>query len=267
MTGGSSGALLREARERAGRTIEDLARATRIHPRYLAALEAGEGIDQPDVYRRTFVKSYARALGLDPEEVAALDGGGEEREEPRAPASVLEELSGEPPVEAAVATPVSRNPFAEASQLRTMAIVVILLVTALILSIQWLGPHDGEPRTAEPGPGAAAAPPSAPRLGAFARGEDPATGGVRAAAGDSLVLRAVAAESVWVHVVIDSDSTGEYTLPPGYVLTLRARDNFLLAVGNPAGLSLSLNGRTLEEPGTGTRPRKNILLSRKSLPD
>ena len=95
---------------------------------------------------------------------------------------------------------------------------------------------------------------------------DTATDGPATVA-DSLVLVATTTESVWVHIVIDNASEVEYTLPPNYAVTIKARDNFLLAVGNPGGMKLALNGKSLDILGESGRPKKNILVSRKLLAD
>lgn len=80
------GETLRQGREGAGHTVEELAARTRIQPRFLRALEEGKWKDLPeDVYVRSFVKGVAGALGigsdellvrLDEELALAARGGG-----------------------------------------------------------------------------------------------------------------------------------------------------------------------------------------------
>ena len=63
-----TGARLREAREARGLTLESLSRATRVQPKVLAALERHEvAVLPPRPYGRSFVRSYASEVGLDPE--------------------------------------------------------------------------------------------------------------------------------------------------------------------------------------------------------
>ncbi len=64
----SIGETLRAARERRGLTIAEASRLTRIAPRFLEALENDdlEALPAP-VYARGFLRSYAAALGLDPD--------------------------------------------------------------------------------------------------------------------------------------------------------------------------------------------------------
>lgn len=65
------GADLRQARERLGYSLEALADALRIRRPYLHALEDGRIEDLPGtVYAIAFLRSYALALGLDPEEIS-----------------------------------------------------------------------------------------------------------------------------------------------------------------------------------------------------
>ena len=66
-----AGADLRAARERIGWSLPNMAAALRIRLQYLEALEAGRIGDLPgNAYTLGFVRTYASALGLDPNEVA-----------------------------------------------------------------------------------------------------------------------------------------------------------------------------------------------------
>ena len=65
------GADLRAARERLGWTIQDIAQALRIRGLYLVALEEGRVDELPgSAYALGFLRTYAVALGLDPDELA-----------------------------------------------------------------------------------------------------------------------------------------------------------------------------------------------------
>ncbi|WP_368504105.1 helix-turn-helix domain-containing protein [Alkalihalophilus sp. As8PL] len=62
------GQFLRETREQKGLSLEDLQRTTKIQKRYLLAIEEGRFDTLPGLfYARAFVKTYAEAVGLDPE--------------------------------------------------------------------------------------------------------------------------------------------------------------------------------------------------------
>lgn len=65
-----TGADLRAARERLGYGLEDMAAYLRVRPHYLEALENGRLGDLPGIaYASAYLRAYAVALGLDPEEV------------------------------------------------------------------------------------------------------------------------------------------------------------------------------------------------------
>lgn len=64
------GILLQEARVEQGLSIEEVAQHTKIRAQYLIAIEAGEYGQLPgEAYVRPFIRSYAKALGLDVEQV------------------------------------------------------------------------------------------------------------------------------------------------------------------------------------------------------
>jgi cytoskeleton protein RodZ len=65
-----AGEILRRTREARQLPLEEVAKKTKISMRFLNALEKGEDRILPaDVFVRGFLRSYARILGLDPEEI------------------------------------------------------------------------------------------------------------------------------------------------------------------------------------------------------
>ena len=72
-TAAAPGVLLREARERAGLSQEDIASKLKLAPRQIAAIETGDWNALPErTFTRGFMRSYARAVGLDPN-IVGLD--------------------------------------------------------------------------------------------------------------------------------------------------------------------------------------------------
>lgn len=69
------GNILRSARIEKGLTIEDVQDSTKILKRYLEAIEEGNYNMLPEsFYVRAFIRSYAEAVGLDPNEIIMLYG-------------------------------------------------------------------------------------------------------------------------------------------------------------------------------------------------
>ena len=64
------GQTLRTAREELGLSLEQVQEATKIRKQYLIAIEEGDYSALPgSFYVRAFVKNYAEAVGLNPEEL------------------------------------------------------------------------------------------------------------------------------------------------------------------------------------------------------
>jgi cytoskeletal protein RodZ len=59
------GAALKEAREQAGLTLEEIHERTRINLKHLRAIERGDFPSVPQTYVRAFIREYARTVGLD----------------------------------------------------------------------------------------------------------------------------------------------------------------------------------------------------------
>ncbi|MFG6118318.1 MULTISPECIES: helix-turn-helix domain-containing protein [Thalassobacillus] len=64
------GTRLREARESKGLSLEEIQQVTKIQKRYLQAIEKGDHSTLPGTfYARAFIREYAAAVGLNPDEV------------------------------------------------------------------------------------------------------------------------------------------------------------------------------------------------------
>lgn len=65
------GARLEEARKRKGISLREAAEATKIRSDFLGYIEQDKfDFDLPELYKRGFIKNYARYLKLDPEKIA-----------------------------------------------------------------------------------------------------------------------------------------------------------------------------------------------------
>lgn len=71
MAGEPFGAWLRQARELRGLSLDDVAASTKIRRTALESLEADDAVNLPSpVFVTGMVRSYARAVGLAPDEAA-----------------------------------------------------------------------------------------------------------------------------------------------------------------------------------------------------
>ena len=69
---------LRQQRESAGLTLQQMATRTRIDLKFLEAIDQGNFSFLPDLYVKAFVKQYAKTIGLD-ENVALKKFEGKKR--------------------------------------------------------------------------------------------------------------------------------------------------------------------------------------------
>ncbi len=79
------GAILQQAREARGVSLEEAERVTHIARRYLQGLEDEDfSVFPAPVFARGFLRNYSQYLGLDPDEIAALWPGNSEQPLPHA---------------------------------------------------------------------------------------------------------------------------------------------------------------------------------------
>ncbi|MFN3516403.1 MAG: helix-turn-helix domain-containing protein [Novosphingobium sp.] len=156
----SVGIRLSRAREAAGMSRTQLAGITRIPERHLAAIEAGNFAALPGrTYATGFTRSYAKALGLDQEEIVAAvraELAAQQPEESRRPAQTFE--PGDP----------ARVPSARLAWLAAGG-VVLVLIAGFLLARPMFAPGmslpstlQDDPPAAAPAPAAAAAPTGGP---------------------------------------------------------------------------------------------------------
>lgn len=243
-------AWLREAREQKGITLDHLASATKIRPKFLKALEAGAA-DQlpPTFFIRGFVKAYAKEVGLDPDRTADR---------------YLAELTPETPaaegedVRAIVETAVARTGVIGYEKHHAPLINslhpdpsgrLLWVAAAAVGAVLYIGPFDWDALAskvaAQPAPvvsaPAVAAAPEAP----------PAAPEVAMAAGP-LKFELNPKGECWFSATADGTQVRSELLQAGDKRPLEASDALVLRVGDPDACAFSINGRAgraLGSPG------------------
>lgn len=268
----SFGENLRREREMRGVTLQEISAATKISVRFLLALEEEEFTKLPGgIFTRSFIRAYAKYLGLDEERVLAeyhlvaqarpdvdlsrlsVTNPEAKRETSRAPIFTL--------VLAVVLLGggygifrYSRRAAEPARSVPTPAPVPPATPSAAPaseVSAPAPAPESGQPlaetSTASGPPAAGANAPNVAAPPALARRE-PATPGI-AAAESGLVLQVAATERAWVAVDVDGKTALQQVLNPGEIHTLQAKESFDVTTGNAQGVVLTLNGETLKPLG------------------
>lgn len=95
------GRQLKEARLQKGMSLDDVQEVTKIRKKYLEAIEAGDYKVLPgSFYVRAFIKTYAEAVGVNPDDLVQEPGSVPvTREEPSTMESVLQKRSRRPETE------------------------------------------------------------------------------------------------------------------------------------------------------------------------
>jgi hypothetical protein len=223
------GEALRAAREERGVALAKAAEATRIHERYLQALEDEEPLDRfpGRVYARFFLRDYAEYLDLEPGPLVL---------------SFDEAAAAEPlkPMHEPVMTSPGRRGW------RLSAALTVVALIAIAVSSRVGGSPAGSAVAPIAGaPAAGSSPAPAPSVANVARAPSvaPTVVGIHA------VLRIT--ERCWVEAMKDGRLALAETLKPGRTVRLRANRTLDLTLGNAAGAILTVNGRRIEAGGRG----------------
>jgi len=290
------GEHLRREREMRGVSLEEISSSTRISIRFLQAIENEELSKLPGgIFTRSFVRTYARYLGLDEERVLAdCQLAGKQKSEVDIPritisrarpdgAAARTRIIGLVVAVALLAggyglfrhsrrvreqrssTPAAISPTTPAPgvNLPANAAVAQPAVPATPESNPTAGPTSlggettgpGTPQGNPPSPQAKANP---TKQGATSQAASPA------AAPSDLALQVAATERAWVAVDADGKTILQKVMNPNEVENLKAHDSFDVTVGNAQGIVLTLNGETLKPLGRSGEV-KSIHLTREDL--
>ena len=240
----SFGDNLRRERELRGVELREMADATKISIRFLQALEQDRVDVLPGgIFPRAFVKQYAKYLGLDADRLV----------------SEFDFAFGNEP--APLRKP---DPEVYDGGLPRGVLVIVVVVLGLALLAWRVAFHRGG---AEETVQESAAPVSAPQL---PRADDrvypPPTAPTTAPASGNLVLALTAQQNCWTEVKADGKVVLNRVLNQGEVQRFEATQEFALSVGNAGGVTFSVNDRPGIPLGKEGDVRRNVVISRQSLP-
>lgn len=248
----SIGDALAEARSRAGLTITQVSQRTCIRETIIRGIERGDfSACGGDFYARGHIRSIARAVGADPEELIrdydAAHG---------APQAIRAADVFEP------ATPIRlkerRKPNLSIAMVLVLALVLGFGVYRAVASRGSAAPYHppqaagvkaraSHPASAPPSPGPSASP--------------------AAAQGHQVVIRLTAIQDCWVEF---TRPNGRYMLQSYIVGGTSKTWTFSHAVdmqiGNPGGILLNVNGKDLGRPGSPGQPMTLTLGPGKKVP-
>ncbi|WP_027717543.1 helix-turn-helix domain-containing protein [Desulfovirgula thermocuniculi] len=223
------GSILRQAREARGLTLEQVEEETKIRLRYLAALEEEKFALLPGrFFAKSFLRTYARYLGLDAEALVARfeDLYPPEKEET---GPVMPRETGIP----------------GANMRRAPRLAYVLVGLACVVLILFWGAaqfgHQGSLRDVPQGgaPLASAPPPEAKEPG-----QPPPPPEAPKAEGINLVLK-VFDESCWMRVEVDGRTAFTGEVLANESKTFQAKERIRVKLGNAGVVNVQINGRDL----------------------
>ncbi len=265
---------LRKERVAKDISLADISKKTHINVKYLEAIEQGSFDILPQTYVRAFIREYALVVGLAPKAVLkkfdimvggkySVDNGtmiGSGWSGP-APPSLPEQGS------ASAARPGGKPEFMRQNDNRTVAVVAGAVVVAFVL-IYFIYDYATQETKA---PIAQETPfqevvkeqekqilPQKAALDTFAVLQ-------AAPKKDSLILRAVTVDSVWISISRDSMPAQSGILPPEASRTWVASKQFRLSLGNAGGIRFMLNGTDIGRLGKRGAVVRNIVLTHEFL--
>jgi cytoskeletal protein RodZ len=228
----SLGERFRAAREQRGETVSEVAEHLRIRSVYLAAIEDENwaAIGAP-VYTRGFLRTYARYLGLDPEEAVSEynRAAGADAAAPQSPPRIT------------YREPRSLGPLIWVSG------VVALALIGFVIYLYFAPPHGGTnlASSGTTGPAAATSVPSGAPATAPASAL-PSPQATLLPRTKTLAIHLTAPS--WLRVTVDGNVSIEGTFPAGTTKTFHG-NSALVRVGNAGGVEITVDGKRVGRLG------------------
>lgn len=274
---------LRQQRESAGLTLQQMAAKTRIDLKFLEAIDQGNFSFLPDLYVKAFVKQYAKTIGLDENiTIKKFEAAREDKEYDPNPPAAVEEINQEVKKEEPPKTEIRKTEAPIVEPLKS----VVQSTTPLKSYVDEHKQHTGDDEVK-----------NNQQLLIFGLGgigliiiaalvyffvfnksnkiiveENPieeviqqdnqryvedepvnqlsgSDSTIVPASSDSLHLTFYAKEASWVFVVLDNNSTQEFTLAPNLKFSISAAREFKATVGNSGAVTLQLNNQPVDFTG------------------
>jgi cytoskeleton protein RodZ len=238
------GERFRAAREARGLSLSDVSEQIRIRSVYLGAIEEENwsAIGAP-VYIRGFLRTYARFLGLDPEEVVTAFNAVPAAGPPPAPSPAR--ASRQSPISSADFSPIETErrrigPWA----LWTAGFVAALLI-AFVVYNELTMRRSPVPTVAAASEAPTALPSNSPGAAASST---PAGSPNPAAPDGAKTLALVLSAPSWLRVTVDGSVSMEGTFPAGTAKTFHGKYAYV-RIGNAGGVEIFVDGKDLGKLG------------------
>jgi len=264
---------LRQQRESAGLTLQQMATKTRIDFKFLEAIDQGNFSFLPDLYVKAFVKQYAKTIGLDENvTLKKFEAAREGKEfDPNPPAPVEEIKQAEVPKFEAPKTEITKPVVKSTSPLKSYADeqkqksnedegkanrqlmifglggIGLIVIAALLYFFVF---SKSDKIIVEETPIDEVIEQNNQRYVEEEPAEQITSDSTMVpVSSDSLYLTFYAKETSWVFVVLDNSRTQEFTLNPNSKFSVAASREFKATVGNSGGVTLQLDNKDVDFTG------------------
>jgi len=238
------GKVLKKRREELQKKLSDIAEDIKISESYLEAIEE-ERLDllPSMVFYNLFVRSYAKELELDPEQLL------EDSATPEAELGVngAEGAEGEDE---------------EKKSARGWWFGLLAVIVIAVAAILFFFPGNDKPGEMTAGQYSDSAG-WGDSLADSLAGADSIE--VEIILPDPLNLRIIATDLCWVLVISDDDTALNGNLDPNSVKNFQAYYDFKISLGNPSGVQMALDGVLLKPLSESGGPVRDVLISRENM--
>lgn len=229
------GQQLKQTREQANKSLEDIHRLTKISVAQLKLIEEGNLTFLPATYMKSFLSTYAKSLGIDAEEVLKKYHDFQSNEQ-----RTKEKRDASDQV-------VKTDRKLEWS----LGLAALLLLLGLVFAYLKYN-SDIAPVAAQNQAGFSAS------LAQTESGFDFRNANTNVPLDSLLDLKVTALEQVWLQITIDDQQVEEYTLAPGSDIDLVARARYDILVENAGGIKLRFKGQELPKVGAAGVPMRLV---------
>lgn len=251
------GQMLRTARENKEWSLTDTEEITKIRVRYIQALEEENyGILPGSTYAKGYLRTYAKQLGLNSDEIVGLYS-----------ASMMPDSLSAQPVLKTLQIPEKPRPlWVRPSIIGGMVILLVLVfvVRGLFSTEHKIAdtPYTSPPLISAPKTDVpdTSATPNKPET---SQSTPP---NVIASTGDGLTAQLVFTQPCWIEIKVDDQAPFQGTFAAGTSKEIKGTEKIeLVSIGNAGGLTVTLNGRDLPVLGKAGEVRRNVVLTKDSL--
>ncbi len=254
---------LREAREGKQITLQQVSELTLINVEFLEAIEENNLTFLPPAYVRAFIREYALVVGVDAKRAIRLYDA-ELAQKEAAKQKEAEPGRAHDPEESRLRmslTALGKSLFAKKPAWPVTIAIAVFTVIIVVIALQDRSP---EVVTQEI-PFQSIVQETEERIGGTIADQEDVQPSVQTTPADSLTLFAVITDSVWIQILIDNQEPREYIFPPGRRRSWKARERFLVTLGNAGAVQFTLDDKLLGVLGDTGAVIRNIEFTRQML--